>query len=89
MERRKFDILQLAMQPYVLTLLTALDKPKRFNDLVKLVRSRRTLTIKLTKLMKHGLIEYHPLKTNDGYVNSYVISDKGVAVVKKLDKLKV
>ena len=89
MEKKKFDILQLAMQPYVLTLLNALDKPTRFNDLVKLVRSRRTLTIKLNKLMKQGLIEYHPLKTDDGYVNSYVISDKGKEVVKKLDRLKV
>lgn len=87
MEEGKYSIVQLAMQPYVLKLLNALDKPQRFNDMVKLVRSRRTLTIKLNKLMDSGLIEYYPLKTVKGYANSYVISKKGKEIVRKLNKM--
>lgn len=87
MEGRKFDVLQLAMQPYVLVLLKALEKPKRFNELVRLVKSRRTLTIKLTKLKDKGLVEFYPLKTNNGYANAYVISKKGKEIVKKLEKI--
>ncbi len=56
--------------------MNVLNEPKRFNDLVKLVKSRRTLTIKLGKLMKLDLIEYYPLKTSKGYANSYIISKK-------------
>lgn len=70
MKESKFDVVHLAMQPYVLDLLNALDKPNRFNDLVKLFKSRRTLTIKLGKLMTYGLIEYYPLKTKKGYANA-------------------
>ncbi len=87
MKEGRFDIVQLAMQPYVLNLLNALDKPKRFNDLVRLVKSRRTLTIKLGKLMTHELIEYYPLKTNKGYANAYIISNKGKQLLKGLEKL--
>ncbi len=87
MEESKFDIVQLAMQPYVLTLLKSLNKPKRFNDLVILVKSRRTLTIKLSRLMKTELIEYYPLKTEQGYANAYIISKKGKELLKGLEKL--
>ena len=87
MDEGKLDILQLVMQPYVLTLLKALSKPKRFNDLIKLFKSRRTLTIKLSKLKGMGLIEYCPLKTEKGYANAYVISKKGREFIMKLEKL--
>jgi len=83
----KFDIVQLAMQPYVLTLLKALEKPRRFNELVKLFKSRRTLTIKLTKLKEKGLIEFYPLKTDKGYANAYIISKKGKSIVEKLERI--
>ena len=88
MEER-FDTLKLVMQPYILALLNSLDKPKRFNDLVKSFKSRRTLTIKLSKLKGVGLIEYCPIETEKGYVNAYVISNKGRELLKKLNKLKL
>lgn len=87
MKERKFDIIQLVMQPYVLTLLKDLGKPKRFGDLVKLFRSRRTLTIKLSKLKENGLIEDYPLRTEKGFANSYIITKKGKEIVKKLEKI--
>ncbi len=89
MEERKLDILKLVMQPYVLTLLNALDKPKRFNDLVRLFKSRRTLTIKLSKLKTAGLIVYYPIETENGYVNAYLISKSGKSLLKKLERFKV
>jgi len=70
MKAEKFDIIQLVMQPYVLDILNALDKPKRFNDLLKYVKNRKTLSLKLPKLMEYGLIEHHPFKTEKGYVNT-------------------
>jgi DNA-binding HxlR family transcriptional regulator len=88
MEESKLDVLKLVMQPYVLPLLNALDKPKRFNDLMGLFKSRRTLTIKLSKLKKMGLIEYSPIETDKGYANGYAISKKGKEFIKKLNKLK-
>jgi DNA-binding HxlR family transcriptional regulator len=87
MKDSKRDLLQLLLEPYVIDLLTALSKPKRFNDLVKYVKSRQTLTLKLSKLLKQGLIEHFPLKIKEGYANSYVISKKGKALVAKLEKL--
>jgi DNA-binding HxlR family transcriptional regulator len=87
MKERKLDTLQLIMQPYNLDILTALSSPKRFNDLIKYVKNRKTLSLKLPKLMEHGLIEDYPFKTEKGYVNSYVISKKGKELIKKLNKL--
>lgn len=87
MKESKFDAVQLVMQPYVLTLLKALDKAKRFNELTELFKSRRTLTIKLSKLKKTGLIEYCPIETERGYANAYIISKKGKELVKKLEKI--
>lgn len=87
MNPEKFDLVQLVMQPYVLDILKALDKPKRFNDLLKYVKNRKTLSLKLPKLMKYGLIGHHPLKTENGYVNSYIISKKGKEIVSKLEKI--
>lgn len=88
MEDSKFDIIQLVMQPYVLDILHLLDEPKRFNDLRTCVKNGRTLSLKLTQLLKYGLIEKSPLKNEKGsYVNSYIISKKGREFVKKLEKI--
>lgn len=89
MREGSFDIVKLAMEPYVLDILNALNEPKRFNDLIKYVKNRKTLSLKLPKLMKYGLIEYHPIKTDKGYANSYIISKKGRELVEKLNKLRV
>lgn len=88
MKEGKFDIIQLVMQPYVLDILNELDKPRRFNDLRECVKNGRTLSLKLSQLLKQGLIEKSPLKDEKGsYVNSYVISKKGKEIVKKLEKM--
>ncbi len=87
MKEEKFDLVKLTMEPYVLKILNILDKPKRFNELVNYIKNRKTLSLKLPKLMKYGLIEYAPVKTDKGYANSYVISKKGRELVRKLNKL--
>ena len=86
MEDSKLDLLQLLLEPYVIDILKALDKPQRFNDLVKHVKSRQTLTLKLSKLLKEGLIEHYPLKTKDGYANSYIITNKGKEALARLKR---
>lgn len=87
MKDNKFDLVHLVMEPYVLDILHALDKPKRFSDLIQYVKNRKTLSIKLSKLLKYGLVEHFPLKVADGYANSYTISKKGMKLLKGLEKL--
>lgn len=89
MKKESFDVVQLAMEPYMLDILNILNEPKRFNGLIKCVKNRKTLSLKLPKLLKYGLIEYYPIKTDKGYANSYVISKKGRELVKKLNSLKI
>ncbi|MDE1804682.1 MAG: hypothetical protein KGH59_02785 [Candidatus Micrarchaeota archaeon] len=86
MKTRKFDLVQLVIQPYVLKILYALNEPKRFSDLLRTVKNRRTLSIKLLKLRKYGLIGYFPMKIKGRYANSYIISEKGRKLVNKLEK---
>jgi len=87
MKAGKFDVVQLVMQPYVLDMLNALNKPKRFSDLLKYVKNRKTLTLKLSKLLKQELIEHYPMKVKEGYANSYIISKKGREIIDKLDRM--
>ncbi|MGI0141042.1 MAG: winged helix-turn-helix transcriptional regulator [Candidatus Micrarchaeales archaeon] len=87
MDNAKFDIVQIIMQPYILDLLKELKKPRRFNDLRKTVKNGRTLTLKLQRLRKYGLIEDFALKTEKGFVNSYIISKKGKDIISKLEKI--
>ena len=87
MKEEKFDLVKLTMEPYVLDILNILDKPKRFNELAGYIKNRKTLSLKLPKLMKYGLIEYAPMKTDKGYANAYIITKKGKDLVEKLNKL--
>jgi len=86
-EEGRLDVLKLVMQLYVLSILNALDKPKRFNDLLGFFKSRRTLTIKFSKLKKMGLFEYSPIETDKGYANGYAISKKGKELLRWLEKI--
>ena len=85
---KKEDVRDLVLQPYVLDILRELKTPKRFNDLVKVIKNKGTLTIKLTKMKEFGLIKTVPMKVEDNYANSYVVSKKGEALLKKLEEIK-
>ncbi len=88
MVESKLDIIRIVLQPYVLDILHALEnEPKRFVELKKYVRSEMTLSSKLSRLLKYGLIEIVPLKTERRYMNAYIISKKGKEIVKKLEKI--
>ncbi len=87
MEDKRLELVHLVMEPYVLDMLHALDKPKRFSDLIAYVKNRKTLSIKLSRLLKHELIEHFPLKVEKGYANSYIISKKGRKLLKGLEKI--
>ena len=87
MKKEKYDTIGLVMEPYVLDILHALSNPKGFTDLVEYVKNRRTLTLKLNKLILFGLIEHHPIKRGEKYADSYIISKKGKSIVEKLEKI--
>ena len=88
MRYSKEDTLRLIFEAYTLDILRSLtDKPKRFNELRKDVKTKRTLATKLNKLIDYGLIELVPLKTNNRYANYYKISVKGKGLLKGLERL--
>lgn len=88
MEKDRSDLLHLLLQPYTIEVMKAMiDQPKRFMDLKRYVKNEMTLSTKLSKLLKNGLIEFAPVLTEEGYVNAYKISAKGKRVLKGLHTL--
>jgi DNA-binding HxlR family transcriptional regulator len=85
----KLRILRIISQPYVLELLNAMIKPKRFKELVSICKNERTLTLKLKVLHKNGLVDVAPIKEGNRYFNSYRTTKKGIKVLKMIGKLKV
>jgi DNA-binding HxlR family transcriptional regulator len=88
MKSEKEEVLRLIFEAYVLNILRSLtDKPKRFSELRKDVETKRTLAIKLNKLLDYKLIELVPLKVKNRYANYYKISEKGKKLLNNLEKL--
>jgi DNA-binding HxlR family transcriptional regulator len=88
MKPSKEDTLRLIFEAYVLNILRSLtDRPKRFSELRKDVKTKRTLALKLNKLLDYGLIELVPLETNKRYANYYKLSEKGRILLDKIKKL--
>lgn len=81
------DIKDFILQSYVLGILKELKNPKRFNDLAKTIKNRGTLTVKLAKMKRWGLIQTRPKKIEDNYVNTYTLSKKGKTLLNTLEKL--
>jgi len=81
------DIRDIILQSYILDILHELKTPKRFGELSKKIKTKRTLSTKLNKLRQYGLIEITPILVNNKYMNSYVISSKGKRVIAVLEKL--
>lgn len=88
MKHTKEDTLRVIFEPYVLNILRILKKdPKRFNELKKDIKTKRTLSLKLEKLLDYGLIELVPLKTNGRFANYYKISDRGKKILEGLKRI--
>jgi len=85
----KLRILRIISQPYVLELLNAMIKPKRFKELVGVCNNERTLTLKLKVFQKNGLIDVFPVREGNRYFNSYKITNRGIKVLKMIKELKV
>lgn len=81
------DIRNIILQAYVLDILRGLKTPKRFGELNKIVKTKRTLTTKLSKLRAYGLIEIAPVMVNNRYTNSYRLSKKGHKLIEVLEKI--
>ena len=88
MKKDKTNVRSLVLQTYVLDILKELKSPKRFSDLTKIIKNKGTLTIKLSKMKEYSLIRAVPTKIGDNYANSYVISEKGKLILKKLEEIK-
>ncbi|MBU6392249.1 MAG: hypothetical protein KGQ83_08425 [Planctomycetes bacterium] len=52
------------------------------------ITTAQTLSVKLTKLKKYGLITSVPVSIKDNYANGYVLTDKGRKIIKVLETIK-
>jgi DNA-binding HxlR family transcriptional regulator len=90
MEERKRDILQVALQSYVIEILSDLAKgAKRFKDLRGITHNDRILSLKLSRLTGLGLIRSGPIESKGKFANSYIITSLGKKVLKALDKVRI
>ncbi len=89
MDHSKDEILRVVFQAYSLDILRSLaTKPKRFNELRKEVKTKRTLALKLDNLLDYGLIELVPIKAGKRYANYYKTSQKGKRLIDQLGTVK-
>jgi DNA-binding HxlR family transcriptional regulator len=83
------NIIKIIAQPYVLEILEALKKPKRYRDLKPVCKNDRTLTKRINNLQELGLVESVALKEGNKYVNFYRLTNKGRNFLAKIEKLKL
>lgn len=90
MKYDKIDTLQLVFQSYILDILKQLEKePKRFTELRVYVKTKRTLSIKISKLLEYGLIEVFPQLVTGKlrYANYYKLTKKGKQILERIAKI--
>ena len=51
------------------------------------IKTRRTLSTKLSRLREYGLINVVPIQVGNRYVSSYIITDKGKRIMRLLEKM--
>lgn len=85
--REKRDIRDIVLQRYVLDILKELATSKRYGDLQKKIKTKRTLSSKLVKLKEYGLISVTPILVGNRYVSSYKLTEKGKETLKVLEGL--
>lgn len=84
---RELDPREIILQRYVIEILNELKKPKRYGELQLKIRTRRTLSAKLSKLKAYGLIVVKPILMGNRYVSSYSTTEKGKKILKLLEKI--
>ncbi|MDE1811150.1 MAG: winged helix-turn-helix transcriptional regulator [Candidatus Micrarchaeota archaeon] len=82
------DVRDVLLQPYVIEILKELGHPKRFKDLQDKITTSQTLSVKLSKLKRYGLIKPIPIEIDGKYVNAYTLSEKGKKIIKILETIK-
>ncbi len=88
MDRDKEELFHLIFEPYILNILNNLKAGrKRFKDLKQLTKNDRTLSSKLKKLKELGLINTEPIEKDEKFFTGYNITDKGIKIIKALDKI--
>jgi DNA-binding HxlR family transcriptional regulator len=83
----ELDPREIILQRYVIDILRELKTPKRYGELQAKIRTRRTLSTKLFKLKKYGLINVVPILIGNRYVSSYSITNKGKKIINLLEKM--
>ena len=86
--QKRLDPRDIILQRYVLDILRELKTPKRYGELHDKIKTKRTLSTKLSKLKKYGLIKVTPIQVGNRYVSSYVITNKGRKINEVLKRLK-
>lgn len=87
MSKDSIRIIRLIGQPYILDILNALGKPKRFGELNYVCKNERTLSKKLGLLRQNGLIDVMPVLVKNRYENHYKLTAKGEEFMKKIKNI--
>ncbi|MFZ3077396.1 MAG: winged helix-turn-helix transcriptional regulator [Candidatus Aenigmatarchaeota archaeon] len=84
MNKGNIETIRLVGQPYILEILNALAKHKRFSELKDICKNERTLSKKLNILRQNGLIDVMPVLVKNRYENHYKLTKKGEDFLKKI-----
>ena len=84
MNKDNIKTIRLIGQPYILEILNALGKPKRFNELNQICKNDRTLSKKISLLRQNALIDVMPVLVKNKYENHYKLTKKGEEFLKKI-----
>jgi len=86
--RKKWTLIQLLGEKYVLNILDALPEgPKRFGDLSDACPNEKTRTAKLRRLEEAGLIEAVSSKIGKRFFVHYKLTEKGDHLLQELTRI--
>jgi len=88
LERKKWTLIQLLGERYVLNILDALlESPKRFADLGDACPNEKTRTAKLRSLEEAGLVETVSSKMGKRFFIHYKLTEKGNGILQELVRI--
>ena len=78
----------LVFKRYAIQILRLIgEKPKRFSELRKEIRNKRTLSSRISELLEFGLVEIIPVRVGQKYANYYKLTTKGKEIIKLLKRI--
>ena len=87
-ERKKWALIQLLGERYILEVLDALlESPKRFVDLADACPNEKTRTAKLRSLEEAGLIETVSSRIGKRFFVQYKLNEKGNQMLQELMRM--